>query len=69
MEPVHDRIKKLGEYILVKDKKQYSILDMSGNSVNENKYKKVRLDRNTLQGRTSDDNWVNVSTGLEYKKE
>lgn len=69
LEPAHDKIKKLGEYILVRDNNLYSVLDMCGNSIDDNKYKKVRLERNTLQGMNEKEEWSNLSTGLQYNKD
>ena len=50
----NDKISKLGDYILVKKNNRYMIYDYSGKSVNENKYKKVRLKRNHLYGTRSE---------------
>ena len=49
MDIKYDKIKKLGEYILVKKNKLFGALDMQGNPVCGIKYKKITLDRNVLK--------------------
>lgn len=44
-----DKIKKEGEYIIVKKDKLYGIFDFQGNQLSEIKYKKVKLERNSLK--------------------
>lgn len=44
-----DKIKKLGEYIIVKKDDKYGVFDSSGKSLSEIKYKKIKLERNTLK--------------------
>lgn len=47
----NDKIKKLGEYILVKKDGRYDVYDSDGNKLNDIRYKKIRLERNTLEGK------------------
>ena len=44
-----DKIKKMGEYIVVKKDKKYGVFDTSANQLSEIKYKKIKLDRNNLK--------------------
>lgn len=46
-----DSIKKLGEYILVKKDKYYQAFSSQGTLVNQEKYKKIKLERNNLMGK------------------
>lgn len=44
-----DKIKKMGEYILVKKDKLYGVFDSMGNQKTEIKYSKIKLERNNLK--------------------
>ena len=55
-----DSIKKLGEYILVKKGKAYRVFDATGKELNNTIYKKVRLERNVLEGKLIDNTWVKI---------
>ena len=57
VEPNCDKIKKLGEFILVKKDKHYTVLDYEGNSIDNIEYKKIRLNRNQLEGLTNSKVW------------
>ena len=55
LEAKYDKIKKLGDYIIVKDdNKLWAAYDGEGNCLAPFKYKKIKLDRNTLVGHTKD---------------
>ena len=62
----YDSIKKLGEYILVKKDKRFGVLDANSNWLGNVKYKKIRLERNVLEGRLDDNSWhiIPVETKL-----
>ena len=47
----NDKIKKLGEYILVEKDNFYDVYDSDGNKLNKIPYKKIRLERNVLEGK------------------
>ena len=55
-----DDIEKLGEYILIKKDNKYGVLDSSGNIISNPIYKKIRLERNTLQGKLAGNCWQNL---------
>ena len=55
----YQKIEHLGEYLLAKTNDRYVIFDSQGNQVSKTLYKKVRLERNTLQGYI-DKSWVDV---------
>lgn len=46
----YDNIKKLGEYILVEKDNKFGLYDSMGNCISEPVYKKIRLERNNLEG-------------------
>lgn len=56
----YDSIKKLGEYIIVKKNKRYGVFDASGNMIVQPVYKKIRLERNNLEGKISGNSWQNL---------
>lgn len=56
----YDKIKKLGEYISVKKNDKYGILDANGNYISEIIYTAVKIDRNTLFGKTRNGIWVEI---------
>ena len=56
----NDSIKKLGEYIVVKNDKNYYVYDASGKKISDLAYKKVRLERNTLEGYLKGEKWVEI---------
>lgn len=60
LEACNDSIKKLGEYIVVKNKKEYNIYDASGKKISDIGYKKIRLNRNTLEGLQKGGKWVPI---------
>lgn len=55
----NDKIKKLGEYLLVEKDNKYDVYDSDGNKLNEKSYKKIRLERNILEGK-SNKNWEEI---------
>lgn len=61
LEPEYDKIKKLGEYIIVRKGKRRMALDSDGTALSGMSYKKIRLERNKLQGLTIENNWQPVS--------
>ena len=56
----YDKIKKLGEYILVRDGKKWFALDSDGERINDFSYKKIKLERNTIYGLCDDKEWVEI---------
>ena len=60
----YEKIKTLGEYILVKENKEYEILDLSGNKISEIKYKKIRLNRNQLEGKDKKGKWNKIEKNI-----
>ena len=46
----YDKIKKLGEYLLVRKNDRYGVMDSSGKMIGEIQYKKIKLERNHLMG-------------------
>ena len=56
----YDSIKKLGEYIIVKKDKKYYVYESSGKSISGLAYKKVRLERNVLEGYIKGEGWVSI---------
>ena len=56
----YDKIKKLGEYISVKKNDKLGIWDANGNNISEIVYTAVKLDRNTLFGKTRNGSWVEI---------
>ena len=59
--PNCDSIKKLGEYIVVKRGKEYGIFDVDGNTIADIKYRDVKLERNSLQVKDTDKNWITIN--------
>ena len=55
-----DSVKKLGEYILIKKDGKYGILDASGKIIAEPIYKKVRLNRNTIEVKLPKHSWKSL---------
>lgn len=53
----YDKITKLGEYILVKKDKKYGILDSTGKLIANPVFKKIRLNRNSLEGKVNKTYW------------
>ena len=53
----YDKVKKLGEYIVVKKDGKYGVLSSSGEIIAEAIFKKVRLERNTLEGKLLKNSW------------
>lgn len=47
----NDKIKKLGEYILVEKDNKFDVYDFDGNKISKKSYKKIRLERNVLEGK------------------
>lgn len=56
----YDDIEKLGEYILIKKDNKYGVLDSSGNVIAKPVYKKIRLERNNLEGKLAGNCWQNI---------
>ena len=56
----NDSIKNLGEYIVVKNDKNYYVYDSSGKMISEVAYKKIRLERNTLEGYLKGEKWIEI---------
>ncbi len=63
-EPKYDSIKKLGEYILVKQNGKYGVFDYKGEKICDIKYKKIRLERNRLEGRLESGQWIEIKNSL-----
>ena len=59
-EPEFDKIKKIGEYIVVRKNKKCMVLDSDGEQLSEMGYKKIRLERNKLEGLTLEDTWEKI---------
>jgi hypothetical protein len=62
--PYCDKIKKLGEYILVKNNGLYSVCSSTGEVLNDKEYKKIRLERNTLEGKLKGDKYQPIETDI-----
>ena len=60
LNPIYDKIKKLGEYILVKRNRMYGVLDFEGKNVSEIQYKSIKIERNTLKGLNERGVWVEI---------
>ena len=60
LEAENGSIKKLGEFIIVKQDKKYNVYDASGMKISEKSYKKIRLNRNTLEGKLKKVGWVAI---------
>ena len=60
----YDKVKKLGEYILVGKNKRYGVYDYSGMKLTDLRYKKIRLERNNLEGQLYSDNWLKLEKHL-----
>lgn len=56
-----DSIKKLGEYIIVKNNKKYGVYSNDGKALSPIIYKKIRLERNKLEGTINGKVWVEIS--------
>lgn len=56
----NDSIKKLGEYILVKKDGLYKVYSAQGISIDNNEYKKIKLERNTLMGKLKGKGYVTI---------
>jgi hypothetical protein len=61
-----DKIGKLGEYITVKKNGKYQVYDYAGRLLAPNQYKKLRLNRNHLQGYIN--RWVDVPVEVNLYK-
>jgi len=59
LEAKNEKISKLGEFILVKNKAGEDILTSDGAKINQKPYKKIQLNRNTLEGYT-DKRWEKI---------
>ena len=57
--PIYNKIKKCGEYIIVQKGKYYGVFDATGGQLFPFIYKDIRLERNTLQGKTNQ-SWENL---------
>ena len=55
----YEDIKKLDEYIIVKKDSKYGVLDSNGEIITKPIYKKIRLNRNNLEGKLKRD-WMNI---------
>ena len=64
IEPIYGKIKALGEYILVKQGKYYQVYDSNGKLLSDKHYKKIRLNRNTLEGKQNNGEWTRVNLSL-----
>ena len=51
----YDKIKKIGEYILVKKDKLYQVYSSTGDLISDKYYKNIRLERNVLKGKVNGD--------------
>lgn len=60
----YDKVKKLGEYILVAKNKRYGVYDYNGMKLTDLKYKKIRLERNNLEGQLYSDSWLKLEKKL-----
>ena len=56
----YDSIKKIGEYILIEKNNKYGVLDSAGNIIAEPIYKKIRLERNSLEGKLPKKTWATL---------
>lgn len=56
-----DSIKKLGEYILAKKDGLCKVYDSEGRLLTAQEFKKVKLERNSLQGKLPDNTWVKIN--------
>ena len=56
----NDKIKKLGEYILVKKDGLYQVYSANGDLLSDKFYKKVRIERNVLQGKVKGEDFEPV---------
>lgn len=55
-----DTIKKLGEYILIKKDGKYGVLDSNGNIIANPIFKKIKLNRNVLEGNLHKKDWITL---------
>ena len=55
-----EKIKKLGEYIILKNDGLYYVLYSNGLPIDDTGYKKIRLERNTLEGYLKGQKWVKI---------
>jgi hypothetical protein len=62
----YDKIGKIGEYITVKKNRKYQVYDYSGKLLAPNQYKRLRLNRNHLQGYIN--RWVDVLVEVNLYK-
>lgn len=53
----YDNIKMLGEYILIKKDGKFGVLDANGKTIADTIYKKIRLERNNLEGKIAGNSW------------
>ena len=60
----YDKIKKLGEYILIKKDKEYQILNSKGEFLTNEKFKKIRLKRNSLEVKRNKSSWEKLNENI-----
>lgn len=63
-EAEYDKIKTLGEYIVIKKDKKYGVLNSLGEEITPICYKKIKLERNSLMGKTEQNNWEVIEESL-----
>ena len=64
LQPNCNKIKKFGEYILVKQGNRYGLLSSNGDFITDIDYKKIKLERNSLFGKTNKNIWEEIKVEL-----
>ena len=57
----YDKIEKLDEYIIVKRDGRYAVFNSNGDRITHFIYKKIRLNRNSIEGKSEQGIWVTIT--------